>query len=105
MAGVQDSFVIILRALVQAVATCLAVPHLKDNTETLLLKRDEIEGHSAVDGRSVQAHEDITNGCFLGSVLISMSFSCCAAPGGGEDLICLIHRQRCQFDKRVANPQ
>lgn len=33
MAGVQDGFVIVLRALVQAVAASFAVPHLKDNTE------------------------------------------------------------------------
>lgn len=32
MAGVEDGSVIVLRALVQAVAAGLAVPHLKDNT-------------------------------------------------------------------------
>lgn len=31
MAGVEDGFVIVFRALVKTVATGLAVPHLKDN--------------------------------------------------------------------------
>lgn len=43
MAGVEDGFVVVLRALVQAVATGLTVPHLKHNAKIELLQMQKGE--------------------------------------------------------------
>lgn len=38
MAGVEDGFVVVLRALIQAVAARFAVPHLEGTEETTVLR-------------------------------------------------------------------